>query len=87
LFLSDVIKQILIMTKITMKLSDLRNLLDEQIKITANTIINSNCRYNKESTDGHQKSLNIDEEKFFQVASETKYPKDYLVLVKYLSEN
>ena len=74
------------MAKITIELKDLRNLLDEQIKLTANTLKSGNARYNKESTDGHQKTLNIDEEKFFDVAGETKYVKDYLTLIKYLGE-
>lgn len=71
------------MGKITMELNDLRNLLDEQIKLTANNIRNGNARFNKESTDGHQKSLLIDDDKFFKVASETKYVNHYVILKKY----
>lgn len=72
------------MAKITMELSDLRNLLDEQIKLTANTLKSGNARYNAESTEGQQFSLKINEEKFFKVASETRYVNDYTTLLKYL---
>jgi len=74
------------MVKITMELSDLRNLLDEQIKLTADTLRSGNARYNKESTEGHQFSLEIDEEKFFEVAAETTYVNDYTTLLKYLGK-
>ena len=73
------------MTEITMTLNDLRDLLDEQIQLTINKLKSESYIYNKESTMGSSKSLPIDEDKMFKVGRETKYPNEYNVLKKYLT--
>ena len=72
------------MGEITMTLNDLRNLLDQQIKLTIHKLKSDNYLYNKETTEGHMKTLPIDEEKMFEVGGKTEYPNDYEVLKKYL---
>jgi|WetSurMetagenome_2_1015567.scaffolds.fasta_scaffold1042832_1 hypothetical protein len=72
------------MAKIEMTLEQLESLLNEQKRITVEKCLGHNYYYNKESTDGHAKSLPIDEDKFKKQGMEAKYPNDFEVLKKYL---
>jgi len=72
------------MTKITMDLKDLKDLLDKQIELTTEKLRGESYLYNKETTDGHSKSLPIDEEKMIDVARGTRYPNEYEILKKFL---
>lgn len=69
-----------------MTIEDLQNLLDKQKQITIDRLLSHNYIYNKDSTEGHLKPLNIDEEKFKEHGLKSEYPNDFLVLKKYIKE-
>lgn len=71
--------------KITMELRDLKELLHEQKLLVIKKLLSETYSYNSESTDGHLKSLLIDEDKFRKVGLSAKYSNDLLILEKYLS--
>lgn len=75
------------MEKIKLTLEDLRILLNEQKINVIEKLRSENYLFNKESIDGHAKSLPIDDEKFKKIGMEAKYPDDYNVLIKYLNNN
>jgi hypothetical protein len=70
--------------KIEIELEDLKKLLKEQIKLTAERLLDGTYQYNTESTESHLKTLPIDKNKFITKAMGTKFPDDILVLNKYL---
>lgn len=72
------------MVKIEMTLEQLKSLLNEQKRITIEKCLGHNYFYNKESTEGHAKTLPIDEDKFRKQGMEAEYPNDFKVLKKYL---
>ena len=71
---------------IKLTLDELRYLLDEQKLLVIEKLISSSAYYNKDSTEGHLNTLPIDNETFKTIGLEVKYPNDYMVLKKYLSE-
>lgn len=74
------------MAKIEMTIEELEQMLYEQKKITVEKCLSHNYIYNKESTDGHSKSLPIDEEKFKEWGMKASYPNDFNVLKKYVKQ-
>jgi hypothetical protein len=72
---------------IHLTLKELRDLLDAQKELVIDKLRVSTAYYNRESTEGHLKSIDsIDREKFVNIGREAKYPNDYNILVKYLKD-
>jgi len=67
-----------------MTLTQLQGLLDQQKDIVVEKLRGRSGYYNKESTEGTQKTLSIDGDKFREVGGESGYPDDYNVLTRYL---
>lgn len=67
-----------------MTIEELERMLYEQKRITVEKCLSHNYIYNKESTDGHSKSLPIDEDKFKENGMSAKYPNDFEVLKRYV---
>ena len=67
-----------------MTIEDLEKMLHEQKRITVEKCLLHNYIYNKESTEGHSKSLPIDEDKFKKHGMSAKYPNDFEVLKRYV---
>ena len=74
------------MGKIEMTVSELENLLHEQKRLTVEKCLSHNYIYNKESTEGHAKSLPIDEQKFKEWGMKASYPNDFNVLKKFVKQ-
>jgi energy-converting hydrogenase A subunit M len=72
------------MSKIEITIAQLKALLDEQKMITIAKCLSHSYYYNKESTEGVSKSLPIDEDKFREQGMQSKYPKDFEVLDRYI---
>ena len=72
--------------EIKITLSQLESLLIQQKKITIKQCMSHNYYYNKESTEGHSKSLPIDEEKFQSHGMKADFPEDFKTLKKYIKE-
>jgi len=70
--------------EIKITLDQLRSLLNQQKALVVERLRSSSSYYNKESTEGHCKSLPIDEGKFEEQGLSSKYPEDFNTLVKYL---
>jgi len=72
------------MIKISLSLTQLECLLNEQKEIVIEKLLGNSGHYNLESDEGHYNSLPIDKEKFKTSGTESKYPYDVIVLLKYL---
>jgi len=72
------------MAKIEITLEQLEWLLQEQKRITIEKCLSHNYIYNKESTEGCTKSLPIDNDKFKEWGMKSDYPKDFIVLKRYI---
>jgi len=73
------------MSTITIELSKLINLLNQQKDLVAEKLLSETYVYNTESTDSHTKSIqNIDKEKFKRVAVSAKLPRDIETLKEYI---
>ncbi|MEO7977751.1 hypothetical protein [Flavobacterium sp.] len=70
--------------KINITLKQLQWLLNEQKRLTASYLLGMTYYYNPESTAGHSKCINIDKEKFNEVANKSEFPKDFETLKQYL---
>lgn len=72
------------MAKIEMTIEELERMLYEQKRITVERCLSHNYIYNTESTDGHLKTLPIDETKFKEHGMKAGYPNDFEVLKRYV---
>lgn len=72
--------------KINLTIEELEFLLDEQRKLTIEKCMSNTSYYNAKSTDGQSFTLDIDADKFRKNGMETRYPEDFRILKKYLSE-
>lgn len=70
--------------EIKITLDQLRWLFNQQKSLVIERLLSSTYAYNKESTEGHSKSLPIDAGKFEEIGLSAKYPDDMNVLTKYL---
>lgn len=70
--------------KIEIELDDLKALLKEQKRLTAEKLLDGTYSYNTESAESNLKSLPIDKNKFITKAMCAKFPDDVEVLSKYL---
>ena len=64
-------------------IQQLKALLDEQKKITAEGLLNSTSYYNNASTESVRHSLDLNRDKFLDIAINSSYPNDFIVLNKY----
>lgn len=74
------------MSKITMTLEQLRQLLLEQKKLTIEYLRSNSYQYNTNSTDDHSHSLPIDRDKMMEVGMKARFPDAYNTLKAYLPE-
>lgn len=72
------------MDKIQISIEDLEGMLNEQKRNVIDNLSGSSSYYNEESTDGHQKSLPIDKEKFYELGIKSRYPNDFNILKRYI---
>jgi hypothetical protein len=72
------------MGKIEITIEDLERLLQEQKRITVEKCLSHNYFYNKESTEGHLKTLPIDEDKFKEQGMSANFPNEFNILKKYI---
>ena len=72
------------MNQINFTLEQVLRLLDEQKRIVVEELRGRSAYYNKESTEGHHKTLPIDEQKFSEVGLLARYPNDIITLKRYL---
>ncbi len=72
------------MAKIEMTIEQLERMLNEQKRITVEKCLGHNYCYNTESTEGHLKTLPIDEQKFKEQGMKAGYPNDFEVLKRYI---
>ena len=68
-------------------IQQLKALLDEQKKITAERLLNSTSYYNNASTESVRYSLDLNRDKFLDIAINSSYPNDFIVLNKYKITN
>ena len=70
--------------KISITVSDLERLLNQQKDIVINRLLQSTSYYNGENTPGISKSLPINRKLFKEVGFSAKHPDDLIILKKYL---
>lgn len=70
--------------EITITISQLESLLNQQKTIVLKRLLDGTSYYNSESTPSHGKSLPIDKDKFMEFGEKADYPDDLNTLKKYL---
>jgi hypothetical protein len=71
--------------KIELTIHQLEALLNEQKSITIEKFMEHSYNYNLESTEGNLKTLPIDKDKFTQQGMKARFPNDFEILKKYIS--
>jgi hypothetical protein len=71
-------------SEITITLTQLEILLDQQKELVIERLLQNSSYYNKESNSSCSKQMNIDDDKFRELGQKSNYPHDLKILRKYL---